>query len=184
MTTAQILPTSPSTDPADTGAAVPRPPAADPAHNGTAAPHPLAAEVSRNGATARPPRASRLPRAADWKVSEAPASCCLKWRVGTLELMYTARGTTDAELQPRVMALLPWFQALVSEAEVRPAPQTEVPAGVQGPPAPSDASGAPVPAPPPDAWCPVHQVQMERRSNTNGSWYSHRLSDGTYCKGK
>jgi len=25
---------------------------------------------------------------------------------------------------------------------------------------------------------------MGRRSNDTGIWYSHRLSDGTYCKGK
>jgi hypothetical protein len=101
-----------------------------------------------------------------------------------MELMYTARGTTDAELQPRITALLPWLQALCREAEARPALQTEAPAAVQGPPAPPAVGAPPVPAPPPDAWCPVHQVLMERRSNTNGAWYSHRLSDGTYCKGK
>src|SRR5712691_10333871 len=88
MTRAQVLTDGPLADPADTGATPP--PAAEPTHN---------------GAAARTPRASKTPRAADWKVSEAPASCCLKWRIGTMEVLYTARGATDAELQPRITAL-------------------------------------------------------------------------------
>jgi hypothetical protein len=153
MTTPQVLSDSPFADPADTGAAPP--PAANPAHNGAPA---------------------RTPRAADWKVSEAPASCCLKWRVGTMELMYTVRGTTEAEIQPRIAALLPWLQALVSEVEAHAAPQHEATAADQGAPAP--------PFSPPEDWCAVHQVRMGRRSNADGTWYSHRLRDGTYCKGK
>ncbi len=168
MTIAQVLAERPFAEPADTGAATPLPPAADPVHN---------------GAAARTPRASKTPRAADWKVSEAPASCCLKWRVGTIELMYTARGATDAELQPRITALLPWLQALVSEVQAHAARQTEAPAADQGPPAPPAAGAPPVPASPPEDWCPVHQVRMGRHSNATGTWYSHRLGDGTYCKG-
>ena len=164
MTTPQVLPDGPL---------------ADPTHNG-AAPPPVA-DVAHHGATARTPRASKTPRAADWKVSEAPASCCLKWRIGTMEVLYTARGATDAELQPRITALLPWLHALVSEVQAHAALQTEAPAGDQGPLALPDASAPP--APPPEGWCPVHQVRMGRRSNANGSWYSHRLGDGTYCKG-
>ena len=165
MTRAQVLTDGPLADPADPGATPP--PAAEPTHN---------------GAAARTPRASKTPRAADWKVSEAPASCCLKWRIGTMEVLYTARGATDAELQPRITALLPWLQALVSEVQAHAALQTEASADAQGPPAPPDASAPP--ASPPEDWCPVHQVRMGRRSNANGSWYSHRLSDDTYCKGK
>jgi len=165
MTPPQVLTEGPFADPTPNGA-VP-PPAANPAHN---------------GAAAQTPRASRTPRAADWKVSEAPASCCLKWRIGTMEVLYTARGATDAELQPRITALLPWLQALVSEVQAHAALQTEASAAVQGPPAPP-APAAPPPASPPEDWCALHQVRMGRHSNANGTWYSHRLSDGTYCKG-
>ena len=94
MTIAQVLAERPLTAPTPNGAAPP--PVAD---------------VSQHGVAARAPRASKTPRAADWKVSEAPASCCLKWRIGTLEVLYTARGATDAEIQPRITALLPWLQA-------------------------------------------------------------------------
>jgi len=166
MTIAQVLAERPLTDPTPNGAAPP--PAANPAPN---------------GAVAQTPRASRTPRAADWKVSEAPASCCLKWRIGTMEILYTARGATDAELQPRITALLPCLQALVSEVQAHAVLQTEASAAVQGPPAPPAAGAPPVPTSPPEDWCPVHQVRMGRHSNANGTWYSHRLGDGTYCKG-
>ena len=56
------------------------------------------------------------------------------------------------------------------------------------------APGTPPPAPPsngtaqqastPEGWCALHQVPMELRSNERGSWWSHRLADGSYCKGK
>jgi hypothetical protein len=34
------------------------------------------------------------------------------------------------------------------------------------------------------SWCPIHRCKMERRTNERGSWYSHRLSSGAYCKGE
>jgi hypothetical protein len=34
------------------------------------------------------------------------------------------------------------------------------------------------------SWCPIHRVKMERRTNERGSWYSHRLAGGGYCKGE
>jgi hypothetical protein len=34
------------------------------------------------------------------------------------------------------------------------------------------------------SWCPLHQCQMQQRSNARGSWYSHRLRSGAYCKGE
>ena len=36
----------------------------------------------------------------------------------------------------------------------------------------------------PEGWCPKHQVSMTQQHNTKGTWYSHRLADGTWCKGK
>lgn len=51
------------------------------------------------------------------------------------------------------------------------------------PPAPP-STGTAQPAPPPEGWCALHQVPMELRSNARGSWWSHRLADGSYCKGK
>ena len=51
------------------------------------------------------------------------------------------------------------------------------------PPAPP-SNGTAQPAPTPEGWCALHQAPMELRSNERGSWWSHRLADGSYCKGK
>jgi hypothetical protein len=52
------------------------------------------------------------------------------------------------------------------------------------PPQAPPANGQAQPAPTPEGWCALHQVPMELRSNERGSWWSHRLADGSYCKGK
>jgi hypothetical protein len=36
----------------------------------------------------------------------------------------------------------------------------------------------------PEGWCPIHQVQMKRYSNQKGAWWSHRLENGKWCRGK
>jgi len=60
-------------------------------------------------------------------------------------------------------------------------------------PANGAAPGTPPPAPPSNGTaaanggvpvCPIHQVPMELRQNERGAWWSHRLADGSYCKGK
>jgi len=52
-------------------------------------------------------------------------------------------------------------------------------------PPPALPANGPAPAtPPPEGWCALHQVAMELRHNERGSWWSHRLADGAYCKGK
>ena len=58
----------------------------------------------------------------------------------------------------------------------------------------AQANGDPTPAPrapqvepttdTDPSWCPIHRCKMERRTNERGSWYSHRLSSGAYCKGE
>ena len=54
-------------------------------------------------------------------MTEAPASCCLRLRVGELELMYTMRDVSDAELTSRVQHLVPWVQDLLDQARERQA---------------------------------------------------------------
>jgi hypothetical protein len=56
--------------------------------------------------------------------------------------------------------------------------------GQATPPPPAPSNGQAQAAPPPEGWCALHQLQMELRSNERGSWWSHRLADGSYCKGK
>jgi hypothetical protein len=32
--------------------------------------------------------------------------------------------------------------------------------------------------------CPIHGVAMQKHRNAKGSWYSHKVSDGSWCRGK
>ena len=66
-------------------------------------------------------RQERLPSADRWDVTEAPASCCLRLRVGELEILYTMRDITDAELTSRVQHLVPWVQDVLDQARERQA---------------------------------------------------------------
>jgi hypothetical protein len=64
-------------------------------------------------------RQDRLPSADRWDVAEAPASCCLRLRIGEIELMYTMRDVSDAELTGRVQHLVPWVQDVLDQARER-----------------------------------------------------------------
>jgi hypothetical protein len=90
------------------------------------------------------------PDAARWHVQEAPASCCVRVRVGELEIMYTMRDTTDAELTGRVQHLVPWVQDLLDQARERQAQldalRQQRAAAKAAPDAPAQP---PVPTPPP-----------------------------------
>src|SRR5207237_8400590 len=92
-------------------------------------PAPAQLELS---ASAVPPRAAapqrvptpdthqgRLPSADRWDVNEAPASCCVRLRIGELELMYTMRDVSDAELTSRVQHLVPWVQDVLDHVRER-----------------------------------------------------------------
>jgi hypothetical protein len=67
------------------------------------------------------PTAPSAPASNAWDVHEAPASACFKFRVGTMELMYTLRGIDDAELQRRITATLPTLQEVIEACEERAA---------------------------------------------------------------
>lgn len=78
-----------------------------------------------------------------------------------------------------------------SDAAVQAAMPAQTAASTNG--AAPAADGRRTPPPPPasertsdtdPSWCPIHQCQMQQRSNERGSWYSHRLSSGAYCKGE
>ncbi len=186
-------------------------PCADAKHRTELCKHTLAVELHRralalfHGTAAEPtpsaepvptPAAPSAPASQAWDVHEAPASACFKFRVGNMELMYTLRGIDDAELQRRITATLPTLQEVIEACEERAAQRAaarEAALAAQGspngqahgtpPPAPP-STGTAQQAPPPEGWCALHQVPMELRSNERGSWWSHRLTDGSYCKGK
>jgi hypothetical protein len=37
---------------------------------------------------------------------------------------------------------------------------------------------------PPEGWCPIHHVQMKRYTKNHKTWWSHRLNNGAWCRGK
>lgn len=79
------------------------------------------AEAPPATAPAEDTRQDRLPGADRWEVTEAPASCCLRLRVGDLEILYTMRDVSDAELTSRVQYLVPWVQDMLDQARGRQA---------------------------------------------------------------
>ena len=88
----------------------------------------------------------------------------------------------QAQQAPAAAVPQPDLQALLQQA-VQQALATANGQATPPPQAPP-ANGQAQAAPPPEGWCALHQVPMELRTNERGSWWSHRLADGSYCKGK
>lgn len=90
---------------------------------------------------------------------------------------WTLSDDDSKALATRALGLLQWLKDNGFNP-VRQEPQAQAdPAPAK--PAPTLPDGTPDPA-----WCPVHQVAMKRRERNGEVWYSHRLPDGTYCKGR
>jgi len=101
-------------------------PLSSPISSAVAAPAGAAPRISADALPAATPtapaedtRQDRLPSADRWEVTEAPASCCLRLRIGEIELMYTMRDVSDAELTSRVQHLVPWVQDVLDQARER-----------------------------------------------------------------
>ena len=171
--------------------------------------NPPATEPAIN--TSLPPAA---PTTATWPISEAPASLNIKLKIGNMELMLTMRDVDDLKLQRRATMSLPWLQDILHGCEANLAARQQeaeeerklqqrsldeqiaaaVAAALQAQTTESPTgNGARKPPAPPaleptndtdPSWCPIHRCTMERRTNERGSWYSHRLSSGAYCKGE
>lgn len=90
---------------------------------------------------------------------EAPASVNTRLLIGGREVQLTLRDTDEARLLTRLHAVLAQYPGTEPAPRERPAQEAE-------------------------GWCAVHGVQMRQQSNKRGSWWSHRLSDGSYCKGR
>ena len=142
---------------------------------------PSASAALQPAATTPPPtalaqqtRQVRPPSADRWDVHEAPASCCLRLRVGELELMYTMRDTTDAELTGRVQHLVPWVQDLLDQARERQAQlaalRQQREAAKAAPAAPLQPPAAPATLPQPDLQALMQQaVQQALAAQANGA---------------
>jgi hypothetical protein len=110
--------------------------------------------------TAPPPPAEASPAAA-WPVSEAQASCCLKFHLGGVECLYTMRDINDDLLFARVRRILP---KLLAKAN-------------------GNLNGASPPPQPETPRCPIHNTPMRRHTKGDQAWYSHKAPDGSWCRG-
>jgi hypothetical protein len=108
---------------------------------------PAAAASTPAPAPTKPTHQGRPPSADRWAVTEAPASCCVRVRVGELELMYTMRDVSDTELTGRVQHLVPWVQDLLDQARERQAQLTALRQQREAAPAAPAPPPGPTPAP-------------------------------------
>jgi hypothetical protein len=90
---------------------------------------------------------------------EAPASVNVHITIAGRQCQLTLRDTGETRLLARLQAVLEQF----------PLGPSTVPADAQRPQ---------------DGWCTLHQVAMHQTTKHGKSWYSHKLSDGSWCKGR
>lgn len=115
-----------------------------------------------------PPEAAREP-SQPVALPEAPASVNCHLMLHGRKIQLTLRDTDETRLLQRLSVVLAQY------------------------PAPESPTAAPTPgasAVPPQAeastglWCALHGVPLKQQSNARGTWWSHKLSEGGYCKGK
>ena len=167
----------------------------DAQHQGVPCKHTLAVQIHQQAtavlapsATAAAPLAlpeypsqDRLPSADRWDVNEAPASCCLRLRIGELELLYTMRDISDAELTSRVQHLVPWVQDVLDQARERQAlldtlrQQREAASAGQTavPQPPPPMPQPPPPMPPADVQALIQQALAAQQPPSNGHAPGH-----------
>jgi hypothetical protein len=107
-----------------------------------------------------------------WMPPQAPAQPCpeavfsltLKGKLGGQEALLTARGQTAAEFRRNLEAI---------KGLLDPVPQPSTPQAA------SSGQGA-------EGWCVIHNGAMRFNEGKDGrkGWFSHRLGDGTWCKGR
>lgn len=123
------------------------------------------------------PYLASVPAASESKPPMARASAeeypqstlSLKLRLGDIEMSWTLRGD-DSDVAQRLPRALATIRNLQTKGTLPATP--EQPAAPQ-PPLEERAD-----------WCHIHKIAMTRQSNAQGSWYSHRLPEGGFCKGK
>jgi hypothetical protein len=92
-----------------------------------------------------------------------PFSGTLKGFVGGVDTMLTVRGLNSTEFKANLQAVRALF-----DAPVPPDSSTGKSSTAQG-----------------DGWCDKHQAPMKLNHGKDGrTWLSHRLADGTWCKGR
>jgi hypothetical protein len=108
----------------------------------------------------QPQPVPQIPQSNLWSVTEAPASCCLKFTLNGVEILYTMRDVNDNLLYGRIKRILPIIQEKMSTANNGEQTQAN------------------------QDLCPIHHAPMKRYTKGNQSWLSHQMADGSWCQGK
>jgi hypothetical protein len=87
---------------------------------------------------------------------EAAFSLTLKGRMAGVDALLTVRGATPAEFQRNLEAVRGLLDAPTQAVQA------------------SNGKG----------WCQKHGVQMQEQHKDGRTWRSHRLENGSWCKGK
>jgi hypothetical protein len=108
---------------------------------------------------------------------EAPASLNFRAMVGGFETQITLRDHDEARLLARL-------EALLTRGTVAPLPTRAQPRPQAQPLTPQQHHAAAMHKRASDL-CKIHAVQMTLNTGKDGrTWYSHRLADGGFCKGR
>jgi len=96
------------------------------------------------------------PLSAPATLPEAPASVNVHLTISGRQVQLTIRGHDEGEVLTRLEAVL----------ERYPQPQSTTKATQS------------------QDWCPIHQTAMPLNTKNGRTWRSHRLDDGSWCKGR
>ena len=118
---------------------------------------------------------------------EAPASVNVRVTIGGREVQWTLRDSDEGRLAARLAALLARYPQPQPAQPVRVAVKSQAtvqPAASQGPGSPQQHNAA-AQHQRVSGFCKVHNMQMHLNTGKDGrTWYSHRLPEGGFCKGK
>jgi hypothetical protein len=106
------------------------------------------------------PSQTAQPESLPAPLPEAPASVNCHITLEGRQVQVTLRDNDETRLLGRLAALLRQY----------PLAETQQPTSQHNAPQPG--------------WCAKHGVQMRQNHKEGRSWWSHRLADGTWCKGK
>jgi hypothetical protein len=95
---------------------------------------------------------------------EAPASVNCHIMLAGRQVQVTLRDTDETRLLARLAALLQQYP-------------------IAQPPTPPD-QGTAQPVPDDNPYCHIHKVPLKQFSKHGRTWYSHKTSDGSWCRGK
>lgn len=125
--------------------------------------------------------------------SEAPAICWteLYSSVTGAKVNMTVRAETPREALDQLFAAIEYGHTRYKLVSIRPTslPQpADNPVNIhtEGSTAPGQPvkSGNIVIGTADPSWCPIHQLTMNKYEKDGRSWFSHKLPDNTWCRGK